>query len=260
MGGGPPGAAPNHRFHETVEIMLERKMNMAVAARESDKLSNLAVRLKTLEQGQMNKGGAELDRARTAVVMIVSAYRETRFNLGRVLHEYKAYFKAERGWTAAAQAVAEAINRDERTVYRIIADYGRASHAPTIVLQAMEAQKIDAAAPKNATLLRNLLEMPAPATTKEAEEVVARVCNEIAIEKREKRAAKKSAEKDIEEFAGAIVRQFESQFGKMQPKQRDAELLYVLERIVNTLRADIKTLRQFSRPALVPKPESREVA
>ncbi len=233
---------------------------MAVGVRKSDKLSYLADRLKALEQGQVNKGGVELNRARTAVVMIVSAYRETRFNLGRVLHEYKAYFKAERGWTAAAQAVADAISRDERTVYRIIANYERASHAPTILLEAMEAQKIDAAAPKNAALIQKIVEMPAPATPTEAKEIVARVSNEIAVMKRERRAARKSVTKDIEEFAGAMVRQFESQFGKMPPRQRDAELRYVLERIVNTLRADIKTLRQFSRPALVPNPASREIA
>lgn len=46
----------------------------------------------------------------------------------------------------------------------------------------------------------------------------------------------------------------------MPAVQRDLEVRYVLERIVNTLRADIRDLRQFSRPALVPRPSKREVA
>ncbi len=228
--------------------------------RNTDKLSSLMDRLKELEHGQVNKDGAELTRARAAVMMALRDYRDTRFNVGRVLHAYKTYFKAEHGWTAVVQAVAGAMNKDERTVYRIIADYERASHAPTIFLEAMEAKKLDPAAPKNAPLIQKIIEVPAPSTHKEATAVVERIQNDISAQKREKRIARKSSANSLEEFAAGMIRHFEKRFGDMPPNQRDAEVRYVLGRIVNTLRADIKALRQFKRPTLVPKPGSREAA
>jgi hypothetical protein len=251
---------PHHQFHQAAEDMLERTMRMTGGARKLDKLSNLTRRLETIERNHANAAGGSLVQARSAVVNLVSKYCDSRFHLGRVLRNYKMHFKAQRGWIAAAEAIAEAINRDERTVYRIIEDYERASRLPSIVLKAMEAQKIDPAAPKNAGMIQKLAQMPEPATRKKAELVVAQVRREDAVEKKAVRAAKLHDNEDIETFAARMLRYFEGRFGTVSPQQRDYELRFVLELIVNSLRADIRELRQFGRPTLVPKPASREVA
>lgn len=87
---------------------------------------------------------------------------------------------------------------------------------PAILNDAREAQKIDAAAPKNAELLQKIIEMPVPATRKEAEAVVAKAHCRIATKKRQKRASKQSGTDGIEEFASMIVCQFESDFRTCQ--------------------------------------------
>ncbi len=233
---------------------------MMVGAGKFDKLSNLTKRLERVEREHANQDGVALVQARSAVVNLVSKYCDSRFQLGRVLRNYRIHFKAERGWVIAAQAIAEAIKRDERTVYRIIEDYERASQLPQIVLEAMEAQKIDPAAPKNAGMIQKLALMPKPATRKNAAAIVAQVRTEQAIQKKAVISAKTRSGEDVEDFAARVLRQFKDRFGTIPSQQRDAELRYVLERIVNTLRADIRELRQFGRPTLVPRPAKREIA
>ena len=232
---------------------------MTVGGGRFDKLSNLSRELQTIEREHANTGGAALAQARSAVVNRVSEYRNSRFQLGRVLRDYKIALKAEHGWVIAAQAIAEAINRDPRTVFRIIEDFERASELPAIVIEAMEAQKLDPAAPKNAVMVETLAQMPEPATRKKAEMEVARVRSEHAIQKKALRATKKRKNEKLEHFAERVLRQFEERFGTMSPERRDAELRFALELIVNTLRADIRELRQYGRPTLVPKPK-REIA
>jgi hypothetical protein len=170
------------------------------------------------------------------------------------------WLRPEPGWTAAARIIAEGIDRDERTIYRIVDDYERASHLPAIVLEAMEAQRLDPAAPKNAPMVQKLMAMPKPQTPKQAEVVVAVVHSEHGLRRKEAKAAKKPYEENVDEFAARILRHFKDRFGTMAAQQRDNELLFALELIVNSLRSDIRELRQYSRPALVPKPVGREVA
>ena len=226
---------------------------MTVGGGQFDKLSNLTRELQSIELEHANSGGTTLAQARSAVVNRLSGYRNSRFQLGRVLRDYKIYFKAEHGWVVAAQAIAEAINRDPRTVFRIVEDFERASKLPPIVLAAMEAQKIDPAAPKNAEMVEKLAQMPQPVTHKKAELVVARVRAEHSIRKKAIRAANKPKKERLEHFAERVLRHFEERFG------RDAELRFVLELIVNTLRVDIRELRQYGRPTLMPRPK-REIA
>jgi hypothetical protein len=159
-----------------------------------------------------------------------------------------------------AQIIAETINRDERTIYRIIEDFERASQLSAIVLDAMEAQKIDPAAPKNAPMVQKLVTMPTPETTKQAEAVVAVVHSEHVLRRKEAKARKKPHEESVHEFAARVLRQFENRFASIPSLQRDSEIRFVLELIVNTLRSEIRELRQYSRPSLVPKPRGREVA
>jgi hypothetical protein len=64
----------------------------------------------------------------------------------------------------------------------------------------------------------------------------------------------------IEEFAARMVRLFEDRYRFVKPQETDAEVCYILELMVNTLRVPITELRQYSRPALVPKPTMKEAA
>ena len=42
--------------------------------------------------------------------------------------------------------------------------------------------------------------------------------------------------------------------GLATPQERDREIQYILEGVVNTLRSGVRELRHYSRPDLVPKP------
>lgn len=233
---------------------------MAVDGKEFDILSNLTRELKAIERDHVKANGGAVAQARSAVVSLVSRYRDSRYQLGRVLRNYQIHFKGEGGWVAAAEAIGQAINRDKRTIYRIIDDYQRAEKLPPIMIEAMEAQKLDPAAPKNAGMVKELAQIPAPVTRKKAEEVVAQVRSEHAVQKKAVRAAKKAGTETTKEFAERVLRYFKERFGTMPPQKRDSELQYVLELIVNTLRSDIRELKQFGRPALVPKPRKRKIA
>jgi hypothetical protein len=89
---------------------------------------------------------------------------------------------------------------------------------------------------------------------------VAQVRSEHAVQKKAVRAAKTAGTETTKEFAERVLRYFKERFGTMPPQKRDSELQYVLELIVNTLRSDIRELKQFGRPALVPKPRKRNIA
>ncbi len=75
-----------------------------------------------------------------------------------------------------------------------------------------------------------------------------------------KPAAKFSQDDDFDQFAQRIVRQFEERYRAATQEHRDAELRCVLELVVNSLRADIRELRQFARPSLVRRPKVKDAA
>jgi hypothetical protein len=190
------------------------------------------------------------------------AYTKSRFDFGRALRQYKQHYKAERGWMEAASVIANAIGRDPRTIFRIIEDHERATQLDPVVLEVMEERGIDAAAPKNAAMVANLLEMPAPKTREEAASAV-KAASQSHLEK--KRAAKKAIAKlsqrdGLDQFAHRILKQFGERYRSVKAERRDEEVRYILELVVNTLRSDIRELRQYGRPALVPKPTMKEAA
>jgi hypothetical protein len=147
-------------------------------------------------------------------------------------------------------------------VYRIISVYERASNLPETVVDALVERNIDPAAGKNVELVDNLLQMPRPETRQEAATAVTEAFEKHSARKRlaKKKKAAKSEKASVEEFAAHIVKQFEGRYRSAAPDVRDAEVRYVLERVVNTLRAEIRELRRFGRPALVPGPAVREAA
>ena len=221
-----------------------------------DKLSNLSKELQRIEKTYIHTESAELAKTRNSVVGGLQAFGNSRFQLGRVLRQYKLHFKSGHGWVAAAKLIAAAMDREERTVFRIIEDYERASQLPPIVLEAMREQQIEPAAAKNSDLVEILLKMPEPKTSEKASAVVLEALKKQVLQK----AKKASVKADLETFSERIVKQFEDRYRSATPQQRDAEVKYILELLVNRLRAPIRELRQFGRPTLVPKPKKQGAA
>ncbi len=229
----------------------------------SDNLSDLSAKLKQVEETYIKIVSAELAQARNSVVGSLPGFKMNRMNFGRILRAYKVHHKAERGWTAALKVIADALQCDERTVYRIIEDYERASQLPEIILAVMAEQKIDPAAAKNAPVIEKLLEMPKPTTRVEAADAVAAVVKDHHARKglrRTRQTASKFVTISLEAFAERIVRQFEERYRSIVPEERDAEVRYVLEKVANTLGVNVTELRQSNRPARVPKPVQAEAA
>lgn len=226
---------------------------------ELNNLSNLDRLLRKAEAGHVESGSEGLRRARSAIMGTISAYRHSRFEFGRTLREYKSHFKALQGWVAAAIVIGAALDRDEKTIFRIIADYERAARLPEITIDALLHQNIDPAARKNAPIVEELFQLPQPKTAKQALKVVARVAREQSIAKKRKAPAK-SATMDFEEFAAKIVKQLEDRYRAVTLQEKENEVRYLFELANSTLRLQIRELRQFSRPALVPKPRQRTAA
>lgn len=232
---------------------------MKIDGANFDNLSDLREQLCKLESASRGADRGGLKQAREDLIAAVGSYTCQRYHLGRTLLQYKVVLKAEHVWTAAAKAIGAAIGRDERTIYRIVDDFERAVRLPDSTIQAMLDQKIDPAERRNARGVEHLIQMPEPATREEAAAAVA-----SAFEKRPALrgggARVGSVNRALDAFADQIVKQFEQRYRSVAPERRNMEVRYVLERIVNTLRSPISDLRQFSRPALVPKPVEREAA
>lgn len=227
----------------------------------SDNLSDFSGKLMRVEATYIKEIGLDLAAARKALVGAAPGFKNSRMNFGRILRTYKHQFKAVRGWTAAVKVIAEAIGCDERTVDRIIEDYERASSLPALVIEAMEEQKINPAEAKNAPVIANLAQVPQSVTREEADEAVRiAIQYHVTQKKAAKKASSKPTETTVEEFAAHVVKLFERRYRNMPPEQRDADLRYVLEHVVNALRADIRELRHYGRPVLVPRPETRVAA
>ena len=120
----------------------------------------------------------------------------------------------------------------------------------------MREQQIEPAAAKNSDLVEILLKMPEPKTSEKASAVVLEALKKQVLQK----AKKASVKADLETFSERIVKQFEDRYRSATPQQRDAEVRYILELLVNRLRAPIRELRQFGRPTLVPKPKKQGAA
>lgn len=154
-----------------------------------DNLSNFSPKLKEIENTYIKEISVDLAHARSAVVGALPAFRSSRLNIGRILRTYKEQFKAARGWTAAVKVIADAVGCDERTADRIIEDYERASSLPALVIEAMEEQKINPAAAKNAPMIAKLAQVPQTVTREEAAEAVRAV---VQVHAAQKKAAKKT--------------------------------------------------------------------
>lgn len=243
-------------FHHAAIGTIGGGMENKTPVERFDKMSNLSKELQRIEKAYIHTKSAELAKTRNSVVGGLQKFGNSRFQLGRVLRQYKMHFKSEHGWVAAAKLIAAAMDRDVKTVFRMIEAYETASQLPAITLDAMREQNIDPAAAKHAGVVANLLRLPEPKTSEKASAVVREAFKKQVLQK----AKRASVKADLEAFAERVVKQFEERYRSATPQQRDAEVQYILELLVNRLRAPIRELRQFGRPTLVPKPSKQGAA
>src|SRR5579859_4022780 len=87
-----------------------------------DNLSNLARQLREVEFTHIRDISPELSRTRNGLLRVLQDYTYARFRLGRLLHAYRAFYKPGHPWVAAAEVLAAATRRDERTTESIVED------------------------------------------------------------------------------------------------------------------------------------------
>jgi hypothetical protein len=131
--------------------------------------------------------------ARDAILKALPTFRKSRYDFGKLLAAYKAFFIKERGWGKATEAIGGALGCDSKTICRIVADYERASQVPVEVIDELEALGIDPAAKKNEAAISNLVMMDPPevqADPKKAVAVAVEKMNAAKVEKKVKVATK----------------------------------------------------------------------
>lgn len=160
-------------------------------ANRLDNLSDLGARLREIEvEHVVNEDGTAVD-AREEVLEAVRQYHSSRYRFGEALAAYKAYYIDGQHWMEAAKIIGRAINRDERTIRRILEDYERASQVPATVIEELEAKGIDPAARMNQPLLATILTMPSSTVESKPEQSVVDAVKTVKAMKATKRAAKK---------------------------------------------------------------------
>ena len=221
-------------------------------------LANLGDELRGAEE-EIHLNGDEqgIEDARESLIAAVQSHRRSRFQLGNAIWEYKTYYKAEQEWMGAAKVIACALDRSQRTVFRLLKEYEYASQLPKMMLEAMLKQRIDPAAWKNSGMVAKLLAMPDPNSRKEAEAAVVLAYESSVAEKRMSTSKERP---NYEDFAARIVTQFKNRYLSSAQAERDTEIISVFELVIATFRAEINELKQYGRPDLVPKPGTRVAA
>lgn len=153
-----------------------------------DNLSNIVARLVEVEAEHVDNNDGGAHAARAAIVDALPRYRTSRFEFGKLLATYKAYYLEEGGWCEAAKVIAGALGCDERTIRRIIEDYERASQVPVEVLRELAARGVEPAAKKNAGMINNLVTMPSATVETDPERAVQTVVEAAAGAKAEEKA------------------------------------------------------------------------
>jgi hypothetical protein len=200
-----------------------------------DDLSSLAAELKNVER-QHIPGDFWLEEARSALVLNLQSYRNSRFHPGRVLREYRRHYKVERGWQAAARVIAVYLHCDERTVSRIIKDYERVAKLQEVIVEAMEQEHCDPAAMRNAPIVEELQSQPPPSSREEASEIVAAAISHHRTRRRRARRNKPEAAENIANRILGVIRKWAV---ILPPENRQSETGFVLNAVAKGLGFDI---------------------
>lgn len=114
----------------------------------------------------------------------------------------------------------------------------------------MKEEGLDPVRGENRHLVKTLTMAPKPANHEEA-----RASLKVARANVVKMTpAVQDAPSELEEFATRIVRMFEARYRSYHGEDRDQQIRFVLERVVNVLGANVQELRICDRPDRVPKP------
>lgn len=224
-------------------------------SKQFDNLSNLTKDLKVIE----NQGGVDhaagLDAARETVVGAIRGMRASLYQLAEALEGYHNYFKGEHIWTSVLDRVARGQGCSARTLYRLIENYKEAQRLPQIVVDAMIESHIEPTSTKNRDVVQIVAQIPETATREDAAAAVKLAHSRVIAMKRTAKAETAPVEPgSLEEFTRRIVRMFEARFGSYSPSHRDDEVRFILEKVVNCLRANVRELRTYSRADQVRKP------
>lgn len=216
-----------------------------------DKLSNLARDLEAIEGSEGGvENPAELNAARDAVISAIEGVFESHYQFATSLDHYRAFFKAKHTWTTALEKIASVQGCSARTLYRLLENYEATKQLPLYFIDAMLEAGIDPAVTGNREVVQALASVPKPVSVAEAEASVNLVRSNVISMKR----AVESSPSEVEEFARRIVRMFEARYRSYQGADRDDQIRFILEKVVNVLRADVRELHTYSRPDHVRKP------
>ena len=93
------------------------------------------------------------------MVKAVTQFANDRYEVGRLLASYRAFFKADLTWTKVCKAVAAAMQVTDRTIRRIIEDYERANIVSGLERTAAEKKGHRLEAKKHAALVERLVQL-----------------------------------------------------------------------------------------------------
>jgi dGTP triphosphohydrolase len=172
---------------------------------------------------------------------------------------YRNYFKVERGWMEAANAIAYSMHCCEKTVRNAISDYEQLSAAlPAEVIDAAELRGVDLARKRFLPAVKSVEGTINPNGFVSEEQASKVVDNIIAFKSADKTAKPPKPMPSIEDFADRMASFFEKLLNGASPEVREAEARFVLEYVNARLRTSIRELRQYGRPTLVPNPATRK--
>lgn len=216
-----------------------------------DKLSDLA---RELEEIERREGGVEdhagVNAAREGLISAMRGVFKSHYEFATSLDRYRHFYKAKKTWTVALEIIATVQGYSARTLYRLLRNYDDARQLPLVFVDVMREEGLDPTRGKNLGLVKSLTKAPEPASHADAKASlnVARA-NVVKIT-----PSVQNALSELEQFTARIVRMFEFRYRTYHGTDRDDQILFVLEKIVNVLRADVRELRMYDRPDPVPKP------
>lgn len=187
----------------------------------------LIARLQEIEAEHLGSPVDDADNKRESVVYSIKRFQSSRFDLGKALNEYKRLFIEERGWMVAAQAIAEAMKCDERTVRNIIRDYQQADKLPAQVLEAAKSLKVDLGKRKYLAAIKTAVAESPDVARIDAETAKQLVSNVLEMPKREQDQDNKLTpeEKELRQIRLKI----RTALTNIEPDQKLSKLIEALE-------------------------------
>jgi len=158
-----------------------------------DILTSVNALLREIEVEHVDDETGTAVDAREELVEALNLYHLSRYRLGKALCAYRVFLKEKGVWLKVVRIVGKAIDRDEKTILRIVEGYERASQLPVEAIEALEARGVDPAKSKNEAVVSNLLLMPADVVVADPAAAVEKVLSVVATRKAAKVAERAEA-------------------------------------------------------------------